>query len=79
MNPSAGRILIITSNFWPEPTGIAVYATDLAENLVSKCYDVTVLTGLPHYPWWKVPAEFSNFGEGLKTHNGISEIGRAHV
>ena len=53
------KILIITSNFAPEPTGIALYSSDLAEILGEAGHEVTVLTGLPHYPWWKVPADFS--------------------
>jgi len=58
------RILIVTTNYWPEPTGIAVYTTDLAELLQDNDFEVLVLTSLPHYPWWKVPREFSGITEG---------------
>lgn len=70
------RILLVTTNFWPEPTGIAVYTTDLAESLTTQGDQVTVLTSLPHYPWWRVPSEFAHLGEGAGTHNGVS-ISRA--
>jgi len=61
------KILILTTNFWPEPTGISIYTTDLARTLPFDGYQVTVLTGLAHYPWWKVPEEFKNIGEGKST------------
>lgn len=63
--------LVITSNYWPEPTGISIYTTDLAENLRAEGHRVSVLTSLPHYPWWKIPTEFAHLGEGVTTHNGV--------
>jgi glycosyltransferase involved in cell wall biosynthesis len=73
------RVLLVTTNFWPEPTGISVYTTDLAENLESKDHKVFVLTSLPHYPWWKVPVEFSHLGEGVTSHNGVQVIRAKHL
>ena len=73
------RVLLVTTNFWPEPTGIAVYTTDLAESLTSQGDQVTVLTSLPHYPWWRVPSEFAHLGEGTGTHNGVSIIRAKHL
>jgi len=73
------RILLVTTNYWPEPTGIAVYTNDLAKNLYSQGHQVTVLTSLPHYPWWKVPSEFSYLGEGIGIHDGISVIRARHL
>jgi colanic acid biosynthesis glycosyl transferase WcaI len=70
------RILLVTTNYWPEPTGIAVYTTDLAESLSAQGHQVSVLTSLPHYPWWKVPPELAHLCEGIGTHNGVS-INRA--
>jgi len=72
-------VLLVTTNYWPEPTGISVYTTDLAENLEDNGHKVSVLTSLPHYPWWKVPAEFSNLGEGISTHSGIEVIRAKHL
>ena len=72
------NILICTSNFSPEPTGIAIYTTDLAENLKEKRHQVSVLTSLPHYPWWKVPEEFAHLGEGVTSHNGVEVIRAKH-
>jgi colanic acid biosynthesis glycosyl transferase WcaI len=73
------RILLVTTNYWPEPTGIAVYTTDLSENLKARDHQVSVLTSLPHYPWWKVPVEFSHLGEGVTSHNGIEVIRAKHL
>lgn len=52
------RIWIISHNYAPEPTGIPVYNTGMARWLASRGWDVEVLTGMPHYPWWKVPEEY---------------------
>ncbi len=47
------RLLIVGINYAPEPTGIAVNTTGLAEGLGNRGWDVTVVTGIPHYPSWK--------------------------
>ena len=73
------RVLLVTTNYWPEPTGIAVYTTDLAEALKTKNHQVTVLTSLPHYPWWKVPNEFAHLDEGVTSHNGVEVIRAKHL
>ncbi len=48
------RVLMLGLNYAPESTGIAPYTTGLAEGLAAKGHQVRVLTGLPHYPQWKV-------------------------
>ncbi len=73
------HILFVTTNFWPEPTGIAVYTTDLAESLTAAGLQVTLLTSLPHYPWWKIPTEFSHLVEGKNSHHGVSVIRVKHL
>ena len=73
------RVLLVTTNYWPEPTGIAVYTTDLAELLQDDGFEVSVLASLPHYPWWKVPKEFSHLGEGVTSHNGVEVIRAKHL
>jgi colanic acid biosynthesis glycosyl transferase WcaI len=52
------RILLITSNFWPEISGIAVYTSDFARMASEYNLELQVLTGLPHYPSWRVPSDF---------------------
>src|SRR5690349_4910819 len=48
-------IRIYGINYAPEETGIAPYTTGLAQHLASSGHRVTVATGLPHYPAWRVP------------------------
>ena len=68
------RILIVTTNYWPEPTGIAVYTTDLANILTKDGHEVTVLTSLPHYPWWRIPEEYKHSGPGQSEHGDVRVI-----
>ena len=46
------RVAIVGINYAPEPTGIPVYTTGMAEYLVSQGHDVTVYTGFSYYPHW---------------------------
>lgn len=48
------RLLIASLYYEPDSTGIAPYTTKLAEHLVAQGYDVTAITGMPHYPAWRV-------------------------
>jgi len=52
------RILIYGINYWPEVTGIAPYTAGLATHLASRDHRVTVVSGLPHYPEWRVAADY---------------------
>jgi colanic acid biosynthesis glycosyl transferase WcaI len=47
-------ITFITVNYAPEDTAIGLYTSQLAEFLVTKGYNVSVLTGFPYYPMWKI-------------------------
>ena len=73
------RVLLVTTNYWPEPTGIAVYSTDLANLLKVDDFEVSVLTSLPHYPWWKVPIEFAHLTEGIAEHESVEVIRAKHL
>jgi len=73
------RVLLVTTNYWPEPTGIAVYTTDLAELLQEDGFEVSVLTSLPHYPWWKIPSEFAHLTEGVAQHDSVEVIRAKHL
>jgi hypothetical protein len=48
------KLLIISLHYAPEETGNAPYAAGLAEHLAGQGHEVTVVTGLPHYPSWRV-------------------------
>ncbi len=48
------RVMLVTSTFTPDRTGIAVYSSGLARRLADEGHDVTVVTGMPHYPSWRL-------------------------
>src|SRR4051812_45241329 len=50
--------LIYGINYAPEQIGIAPYTTGLATHLAGAEWDVTVVTGMPHYPEWRVPDDY---------------------
>lgn len=52
------KILISGINYAPEPTGIAVYTTGMAEWLAERGHDVRVVCAPPHYPDWRIPEEY---------------------
>ncbi len=65
------RIQILGLNYAPEKTGIAPYTTGLATHL-ARSHDVTVITGVPHYPDWEVPS-------GYKRWRRIESVGDVRV
>lgn len=52
--------------------GIGLYSHDLALNLRDSGHDVTVLTTIPYYPWWKRTENVAHHGPGLTELEGIS-------
>ncbi|MGI9227416.1 MAG: glycosyltransferase family 4 protein [Gammaproteobacteria bacterium] len=61
------KILLITQYFWPENFRI----NDLALDLQSKGYTVTVYTGFPNYPGGSVYSGYGIFGPYMEDYNGI--------
>jgi colanic acid biosynthesis glycosyl transferase WcaI len=58
------HIAIIGLHYAPEPSGNAPYTTALAEGLAGRGHRVDVLTGLPHYPTWRI---FPGYGAWRST------------
>ena len=55
------RIAVYSHNYWPEPTGIPYYNTGMCRWLARRRgWTVTIRTGMPHYPWWRVPEAYAN-------------------
>ena len=52
------KILLLGINYTPEPVGIAVYSTGLANWLAAKGHNVEVVTGQPYYPSWSIRKEY---------------------
>jgi colanic acid biosynthesis glycosyl transferase WcaI len=63
-------LLVFGINYEPEPTGVAVITTWLTEALSKRGWDVTMITGMPHYPaWHRQPAP-------RRTHGGAVAVRR---
>lgn len=52
------RILVLSLYYWPDDTGIAVFARGRCEYLASRGHEVTVCTGMPFYPQWRIRQEY---------------------
>jgi glycosyltransferase involved in cell wall biosynthesis len=72
------RVLVIGINYRPELTGIGPYTTGLAEHLAARGDDVTVITGLPHYPAWRIARGTPRRILGEGTLGGVRVIRAAH-
>jgi len=59
MTPQS-RILFVTRYFWPELIGSAPFTSDIAEWLARHDRQVTVVSGLPHYPETEVFPAYRN-------------------
>jgi putative colanic acid biosynthesis glycosyltransferase WcaI len=63
-------------NYPPEPTGVSVYTGALAEDLVDRGSDVSVITGVPHYPQWRV---YDGYGKScIETRDRLTVTRRRH-
>ena len=48
------KITLISGYYYPEQTAIGLYNTQMVEYLEKKGYEVSVITGFPNYPEWKI-------------------------
>jgi putative colanic acid biosynthesis glycosyltransferase WcaI len=72
------RVLIIGINYRPEPTAIGPYTAGLAEHLVARGDEVTVLTGLPSYPGWRLMRGTRRQLLAIERRRGVTVIRAAH-
>ena len=72
------HLVLVSHNYFPEPTGIPAYNTALATWFRRRGWRVTVLTGVPHYPWWKVPEPYASrdhrYGRGDEIIDGVEVL-----
>lgn len=68
------KIVVVGQHYWPENFLI----NDIAENLVKRGYQVTVITGLPNYPKGIIPKEYRFFRRRHEIRNGV-EIYRVPI
>src|SRR3954447_11613818 len=64
------NVLIVSINYWPEESGIGPYSAGLAEHLAKSGNQVTALTGMPHYPEWRIHDGYRRFSL-TESHNGV--------
>jgi colanic acid biosynthesis glycosyl transferase WcaI len=48
------RILCLGMNYAPEPIGIAVYTSGLAESLAAMGHEIELVAAKPYYPEWRI-------------------------
>jgi colanic acid biosynthesis glycosyl transferase WcaI len=65
------RILVLTINYWPEQTGIGPVLTRRCEYLASVGHEVTVCTGMPYYPEWRVHPGYAGKWFCSEQRNGV--------
>ncbi len=66
------HITLISLNFYPEDTAIGLYSTQLAQYLEKQGAEVSVITGFPYYPNWKIREDYKN--KGSFYHEKIGDI-----
>jgi colanic acid biosynthesis glycosyl transferase WcaI len=66
------RILVLTINYWPERTGIGAVQTRRCEYLASVGHEVTVCTGMPYYPEWRIHPGYDDRAFHREEHNGVT-------
>lgn len=72
------RILIAGINYRPEVTSVGPYTAGLAEYLVGRGDRVTVITGLAHYPAWRLGPRTRRVLWARETIDGVDVIRAAH-
>lgn len=48
------KIVLVSMNFSPELTGIGKYSGEMADGLIARGHEVSVVCAPPYYPTWKV-------------------------
>ncbi|QNE74232.1 glycosyltransferase [Streptomyces finlayi] len=72
------RLLVVSTNYAPELTGIGPYATQLAEHWAASGAGVQVLTGMPHYPSWSLDARYRGVWRTREVRSGVVVHRRRH-
>jgi glycosyltransferase involved in cell wall biosynthesis len=65
------RLIITGISYSPEATGIAPYTTGLAEHLAARGDQVSVITGVPSYPQWRVYPEYRSMRWARELRSGV--------
>lgn len=65
------HVAIVGINYAPEQSGIAPYTTAVAERLAATGYKVTAVTGMPHYPQWRIVPPYRGRSFVEEDSNGV--------
>jgi colanic acid biosynthesis glycosyl transferase WcaI len=66
------KILIYSTNFAPEPTGIGKYSGEMAAWLASRGHEVRAVCAPPYYPLWQVDPKYKGSGYKREQWNGVN-------
>lgn len=72
------RLLLVSTNYAPEHAGTSRYATQIAEHWAAAGAEVHVLTGLPHYPAWRLDPAYADVRATREERCGVSVHRRRH-
>ncbi|SEF55219.1 Glycosyltransferase involved in cell wall bisynthesis [Actinacidiphila yanglinensis] len=73
------RLLLVSTNYAPEHAGIGPYATQIAEHWAAGGAEVHVLTGMPHYPAWKLDPAYVGVPRVEEERAGVRLHRRGHA
>ncbi len=73
------RLLLVSTNYAPEHTGIGPYATQIAEHWAARGHETHVLAGMPHYPSWSVDPDYQGLWRMTEERGGVSVHRRRHL
>jgi len=68
------RILVVTTNYHPELTGIGKYNGEMAEWLAKRGHEVKVVTAPPYYPEWSVAPGYSSWKFTKERYVGVDVL-----
>jgi colanic acid biosynthesis glycosyl transferase WcaI len=73
------RLLLVSTNYAPEHTGIGPYAAQIAEHWAAQGHESHVLAGLPHYPSWSVDPAYRGTWRRTEIREGVTVHRRRHT
>ncbi len=68
------RLFLYGYNYTPELTGIGRYTGEMATWLAARGHKVTVLTGMPYYPEWRVHPAYKGKGWMREWRDGVEVL-----
>lgn len=72
------RVVLVSQNYRPEHAGIGPYAGQIAEGLAAAGARVRAVAGVPHYPAWRVPAEYRSTVRRREQLGGVDVLRLRH-